>query len=217
VGARNFLSEWREIILRDRNHPSIIAWTPLNETRFIEADPRQHNRFHIDLYELTHALDPTRPVNDSSGYIHVRTDLYTVHEYEGDPETFKQILTPDAQRGVFRKIPEWDCEYKGQPYLVDEFGGIMWIPPDRKRHLDTSWGYGENPETEEDFYRRLEGLVEAIMNHKHICGYCYTQLTDIEQEQNGIYNYDRSPKFDMKRIRDIFARSCSQDHENRNK
>lgn len=207
VGARNFLSEWREIIHRDRNHPSIIAWTPLNETRFIEANPRQHNRFHIDLYELTHALDPTRPVNDSSGYIHVRTDLYTVHEYEGNPDTLKQILTPDAQRGVFRKIPEWDKEYEGQPYLVDEFGGIMWIPPDRKRHLDTSWGYGENPENEEDFYKRLEGLVEAIMSHKHICGYCYTQLTDIEQEQNGIYNYDRTPKFDMKRIQDIFARS----------
>lgn len=207
VGARNFLSEWREIIHRDRNHPSIIAWTPLNETRFIEANPRQHNRFHIDLYDLTHSLDPTRPVNDSSGYIHVRTDLYTVHEYEGNPDTLKQILTPDAQRGVFRKIAEWDSAYEGQPYLVDEFGGIMWIPPDRKRHLDTSWGYGENPENEEDFYKRVEGLVEAIMSHKHICGYCYTQLTDIEQEQNGIYNYDRTPKFDMKRIRDIFARS----------
>ncbi len=206
LGARNFLSEWREIIVRDRNHPSIVAWTPLNETRFIEPNPRQHNRFHIDLYELTRALDPTRPVNDSSGYVHVRTDLYTVHEYEGDPDRLKQILTPDAKSGVYRKIPECDAPYEGQPYLVDEFGGILWIPPDRKPYLDLSWGYGETPGTEEDFYRRLRGLVEAILGHGHICGYCYTQLTDIEQEQNGIYNYDRTPKFDMARIHDIFSR-----------
>ena len=76
VSARNFLSEWNEMLVRDRNHPSIITWTPLNETRFITADPRQHARFHADLYNLTRALDTTRPVHDTSGYIHVRPDLW---------------------------------------------------------------------------------------------------------------------------------------------
>jgi beta-galactosidase/beta-glucuronidase len=206
VGARNMLSEWAEIVARDRNHPSIIAWTPLNETRQIEADPRHHWRFHADLYELTKALDPTRPVNETSGYIHVRTDLWTVHDYTQDPDELRRILTPDPQKGVFRKFGDKETEYTGQPYLIDEFGGIKWIPPGTKPYLETSWGYGEGPRTEEQFYRRLEGMVEAILDHRHITGYCYTQLTDVEQEQNGIYNYDRTNKFDMERIAGIFGR-----------
>src|SRR5690606_30750387 len=93
--ARNFLSEWSEVVLRDRNHPSIIAWSPFNETRDVR-DARQHNRVHIDAYELTKALDPTRPVNDASGYVHVRTDLWTVHNYTQDPAKLKEQLTPTA-------------------------------------------------------------------------------------------------------------------------
>ena len=69
-----------------------------------------------------------------------------------------------------------------------------------------SWGYGNAPATEEEFYARLEGLVDAILAHEHIVGYCYTQLTDVEQEQNGIYNYDRSEKLDMKRVAAIFRK-----------
>ena len=76
VSGRNILSEWSEMVVRDRNHPSIICWTPLNETRFIASDPAQQRRLHADLYELTHRLDPTRPVNDTSGYIHVRPMLW---------------------------------------------------------------------------------------------------------------------------------------------
>jgi len=90
---------------------------------------------------------------------------------------------------------------------VDEFGGIKWIPPDRRAFADNSWGYGGAPETLDAFYARLEGQVDAILRQGHIRGYCYTQLTDVEQEQNGVYNYDRTPKFDMKRIARIFGRN----------
>ena len=205
--ARNFLSEWGEIIVRDRNHPSIIAWTPFNETAE-HADNPQHNRLHVDSYELCHALDPTRPVNDSSGYAHIRTDLWTVHNYEQDPEKLKEILSPTKDEGVFRNIPDHEAPYEGQPYIIDEFGGIKWNPDTQLDKSETqrkvSWGYGEPPASIEDFYRRLEGQVKAIRSLEHICGYCYTQLTDVEQEQNGVYYYDRSAKFDMKEIRRIF-------------
>ncbi len=210
VGARNFLSEWREIVVRDRNHPSIIAWTPLNETGRIADDPRQHNRFHADLYELTHALDPTRPVNDASGYIHVRTDLWTVHNYTQDPEELKSILIPSSEGELYRSRPELEADYEGQPYIVDEFGGILWIPEGDRPFQDTSWGYGEAPKTEEEFYERLGGLVDAILSQDHICGFCYTQLTDVEQEQNGIYNFDRTKKLDTKRIAAIFRKPSRQ-------
>ena len=85
--------------------------------------------------------------------------------------------------------------------MVDEFGGIGWMSAEERK---TSWGYGGIPAEEEEFYARLTGLVNALKQSRHVAGFCYTQLTDVEQEKNGIYHYDRSPKFDMERIRKIF-------------
>lgn len=67
-----------------------------------------------------------------------------------------------------------------------------------------SWGYGNIPQTEEEFYKRLDSQIKALKNSKHVVGFCYTQLTDVEQEKNGVYYYDRTPKLDMKRIKSIF-------------
>ena len=208
ASARLFLSEWQAIVVRDRNHPSIVAWTPLNETSHV-SNAKQHRRFHRDLYAICKDLDPTRPVNDASGYVHAQTDLWTVHNYEQDPAKLQTQLTPDSDNGVWRNFPEHEVEYEGQPYLVDEFGGIKWIPENRRAYADNSWGYGHAPKTLEEFYARLEGQVDAILGQEHISGYCYTQLTDVEQEQNGIYNYDRSAKFDMRRIAAIFGKRPS--------
>jgi beta-galactosidase/beta-glucuronidase len=208
VGARNFLSEWREIVMRDRNHPSIIAWTPFNETRDM-GDGRQHHRLQQDAYDLTNALDPTRPVNDASGYVHVKTDLWTVHTYEQDPEALQEELALDEEGKPWRRFPEAEADYQGQPYIVDEFGGIKWVADEEGKPDEDAWGYGQGPETEEEFYARLEGLVDAVLSQDHVRGFCYTQLTDVEQEQNGIYTYDRRVKFDMDRIRDIFSKKRS--------
>jgi hypothetical protein len=205
VSARNFLSEWREIVLRDRNHPSIVAWTPFNETHDV-GDERQHNRLHADAYGLTRALDPTRPVNDASGYVHVVTDLWTVHSYLQDPALLREQLTPEGGQ-VMRRFPEFEAEYAGQPYIVDEYGGIKWIPDAVRQYSAVSWGYGDDPKTLDEFYARLEALTDVILGFEHICGYCYTQLTDVEQEQNGVYNYDRTEKFDMSRIAAIFGKT----------
>ena len=200
-----WLAEWREILERDRNHPSIIAWTPFNETNGA-CDWNLHKRLHTDAYALCRSLDPSRPVNDASGYVHVRTDLWTVHTYEQDPEKLTRQLVPSDTGTVFRNYPDLEAPYEGQPYLVDEFGGIKWISEERRAWADNSWGYGDGPKTLEEFYLRLAGQVQAILQQKHISGYCYTQLTDVEQEQNGIYNYDRTPKFDMQRIAGIFGK-----------
>lgn len=208
LSARNFITEWKEIVVRDRNHPSIITWTPFNETRFY-SNPIQHERLHIDCYNLCKDLDPTRPVNDASGYIHHITDLWTVHTYEQDPEKLSDLLTPDKKEGVWRNIPELEPEYGGQPYLVDEYGGIKWIPSEDRVFAENSWGYGNAPETLDEFYTRLEKLTDALLGLDHISGYCYTQLTDVEQEQNGIYNYDRSEKFDMERVNSVFSKQPS--------
>jgi beta-galactosidase/beta-glucuronidase len=205
LSARNFLPEWAEAIVRDRNHPSIIAWTPLNETNQT-SDLRVHNRLHLDCYNLCKMLDPTRPVNDASGYLHVKTDLWTSHDYTQNPEELGKLFLPKEGEPVFRNFPKLECEYTGQPYIVDEFGGIKWIAPADRPFADNSWGYGDAPKTLDEFYTRLEGLVDALNSVPYVSGWCYTQLTDIEQEQNGIYKYDRSSKFDMEKIHDIFSR-----------
>ncbi|MDR2848165.1 MAG: beta-glucuronidase [Bacteroidales bacterium] len=206
LAARNFLTEWEEILLRDRNHPSIIAWTPFNETWERPASHEQaaqHDRFVSDIYKLSHALD-YRPVNDASGAFHVITDLWTVHNYANTPSDLTKELA--IKDGV---VPQHDIKkeppYAGQPYFIDEYGGIKWVVGEQ--FAENTWGYGDSPKTEEEFYTRLEGLTNAILQYEHISGYCYTQLTDVEQEQNGIYNFDRSSKFNMKRVKGILGKN----------
>ncbi|MCI1779947.1 MAG: beta-glucuronidase [Bacteroidales bacterium] len=202
----NFLPEWTDVVKRDRNHPSIIAWTPFNETWEMPSDKeraKQARRIIRDVYKVTHDLD-YRPVNDASGLYHVVTDLWTVHNYEQDPEKLSALLSGKDGR-LFMQDPKREADYNGQPYLIDEYGGLRWIKG--QKFSEKSWGYGRPPRSPEEFYLRLEKLTDAILGAKHVCGYCYTQFTDVEQEQNGIYNYDRSEKFDMKRIHDIFAKT----------
>lgn len=224
--ARNFITEWTEIVERDRNHPSILIWTPTNEEFW--PDRVQYPRLMQDLYKLTKAIDPTRPFHGTSGGSHIATDIWTVHNYEQDPAKLKDLLYND---GKLMEAPKWEIQlmpknigfnglkytdqytfpqYKhDMPYLIDEFGGIKWNPSQQMESAqNTSWGYGEPPHSLEEFYARLEGLVNTVLSlSDHVWGYCYTQLTDVEQEQNGIYYYDRSPKFDMKRIHAIFSKN----------
>ena len=204
LAVRNFLSEWAELVERDRNHPSLVTWTPLNET-WSANNSGVYTRFVTDLYDMTKAMDGTRPVNDASGDGHVKTDIWSVHNYERDPQKLKDAFTFKPGQEPYRNQmdkKDWLACYDGQPYMVDEFGGLAWIRESERK--GNSWGYGSEIKTMEDFYKVLKNEVEAIKACKNVTGFCYTQLTDVEQEQNGIYYYDRTPKFDMKRIKAIF-------------
>ena len=206
TAARNFITEWSETVIRDRNSPSIVTWTPFNETW--NPSEEQYPRMVQDIYRLTKAIDPTRPINDASGDTHVITDIWTVHNYEQNPERLAQILTPDKNGEVFTNYHEHPfAKYSGQPYLIDEFGGISCAALQQDKNHEKSWGYGESPKDPDEFYTRLEGQVNAILSVKNVWGYCYTQLTDVEQEQNGIYFYDRTSKFKMERIHAIFSKN----------
>lgn len=201
LAARNYLSEWSEIVTRDRNHPSLVTWTPLNETW--GSRDGVYTRFVRDIYNITKAIDPTRPVNDASGDDHVVTDIWSVHNYEQDGTKLYEQLKFEEGKEPYRnsRDKKYLAVYEGQPYMVDEFGGIGWMAPEDRKD---SWGYGGLPQTEEEFYARLESQIKALKDSEHVTGFCYTQLTDVEQEKNGIYYYDRSPKLDMNRIKAIF-------------
>ena len=142
--------------------------------------------------------------------LYVISDFCTAHNYEQDGEKLHRILfdgenfyqPQGPDRGFDRAILK--LRYDGRvPYILDEFGGIKCA--ETQPEGGNSWGYGDAAPTREDFYKRLEAQVKAIVDHSDkICGFCYTQLTDVEQEQNGVYYYDRGSKFDMKRVSDIF-------------
>ena len=203
IAARNFISEWAEIVVRDRNHPSLVTWTPFNET----WGAQDGNYLHMmeDVYNITKAMDPTRPINDASGDSHVKTDIWSVHDYSRDPATLIKNHTFEAGKEPYRNKADkkFLAKYDGQPYMIDEFGGLPWI---KESERGTSWGYGGNIDSMEDFYSILEKEIDAIAACKHIVGYCYTQITDVEQEKNGVYYYDRSKKFDTERLKAIFAK-----------
>lgn len=203
LAARNFFSEWVEIVERDRNHPAIVTWTPFNETW--ASQDGVYVRLMQDAYAITKAVDPTRPVNDASGDGHIVTDIWAVHDYTRDYD--KLVANHTFKPGVepYRNEPKkgYLAKYNGQPYMVDEFGGLPWI---KESERSSSWGYGSNIDKIEDFYNILEKEIDALKACKHVVGFCYTQLTDVEQEKNGVYFYDRSTKFDMNRIKKIFEK-----------
>lgn len=205
VGLSQFLPEWIEGMERDFNHPAIIGWCPFNET-WDHNGSRQNNDVLRIVYEVTKRIDPTRPVIDTSGNYHVVTDIFDIHDYDQNPETFRAKYEPMKMGGeVYNTFPDRQ-QYGGQPYFVSEYGGIWWNPDQKD---DKSWGYGDRPTSEEAFLERYEGLTSTLLDHPMMFGFCYTQLYDIEQEVNGLYTYDRQPKFDPEIIRRINSRKAA--------
>ena len=206
--AAALMAQWQEVLLRDYNHPSIIGWCPLNETwQDIEDGITSLDDLTSGLYQATKAADRTRPVLDSSGYSHrvVGADIYDCHDYEQDVEKFRANHAGLADGKPFvngtGRPPGISIPYAGQPFFVSEFGGIWWNP-DAKPGED-SWGYGNRPASLVEFYARFEGLCRVLLGDPRMFGYCYTQLTDVFQEQNGIFRFDRAPKFDLARLHAI--------------
>ena len=210
----SFVTEWVEALTRDLSHPSIVGWCPLNET----FQPMTDRLTVLDdatkaLYAVTKAIDPTRPVIDASGYSHrvPGADIYDSHLYEQDPDVFAQRMggLADGRPYVNTALDgtEWSVPYAGQPYFCSEFGGIWWSDSDRTG--DDSWGYGEAPRTREEWIDRFRRLVDTLLDDAGMFGYCFTQLTDVFQEKNGVLDFRRVPKFDLRLLRDIQSRPAA--------
>ena len=196
----SFLSEWMETLERDFNHPSIIGWCPFNET-----DAGQYRDTIRLVYRATKAIDPTRPCIDTSGYVHVETDIFDLHDYDQNPETFAARYDGFAKTGVLEQPGHSKPlqTYEGQPAFISEYGGIRWT------NDTTGWGYGEGPKSKEEFLARFKGLADAQLDNPNFFALCYTQLTDVEIEQNGLYTYDRVPKFRSEEIAPLISRKAA--------
>jgi beta-galactosidase/beta-glucuronidase len=206
-----FASQWLEVLARDYSHPSIVGWCPLNETWQPDSDRiTDHDDATRALFLATKAMDTTRPVLDTSGYAHrvIETDIYDSHDYNMSADFWKgQAEFIKRHEGTASGAPfinDWhgkpqSVPYGGQPYFVSEFGGIRWHAANQEDYVN-SWGYGDVPANMEEFYRRFAAQCTALLENPGMFGYCYTQLTDVFQEENGVFNFDRSAKFDMERI-----------------
>ncbi|WP_163540940.1 glycoside hydrolase family 2 protein [Occultella kanbiaonis] len=214
----SFITQWLEVLDRDVSHPSIVGWCPLNETWQVLHD-RMTDLDDVTrgMWLATKAADPSRPVLDTSGYSHrvLETDVYDSHNYTQDPAAFAEEMgdvgagTPWINTHDGRTISQ---DYNGRPYFVSEYGGIWWNPDALAAAGDDreeSWGYGQRVADEEEFQVRFAGLTDVLLDDVNMFGYCYTQLTDVFQEENGIYRFDRSIKLDVDRVRAVQQRPAA--------
>lgn len=207
-----FTAEWQEIVARDYNHPSIVAWVPINESWGVpkiltNAEQQAHAK---TMYQLVKSLDPMRPVVDNDGWEHTeQTDLMTLHDYARTgaelTEKYAHLATdPSRIPRNGRDALVRNAKYNGSPFLMTEFGGVAFRIG--QKQAENEWGYSGVEPTREAFLGRLGGLVKALTDNPVWAGYCYTQLTDVEQEINGLMTYDRKPKVSSEEYKQIFAR-----------
>ncbi len=187
------LHELPEMIMRDWNHPCIMAWVPINESWGVPevAENKEQQAFLARLVRLTREIDPTRLVVDNSGWRHIDTDIIDLHYYTAVPSEMSALLEELLQTGradTTFEPPVWvghgkDC---GQPFVISEYGGIaLEHDVEREKKAGAAWGYGRAASSPEDLAERFLCLTRAILENPGIAGYVYTQLTDVEQEKTG--------------------------------
>ena len=188
------------------------------------------------MYDATKLADPSRPVLDASGYSHrVRgADIYDSHSYEQDVERFRTQQSGLAEGAPWANGRElapdempfadgsFSLPFAGQPYFVSEYGGIWWNEQEAREaqqaeragnNAAQSWGYGERVRSEEELYERFEGLTRVLLEDPLMFGYCYTQLTDVFQEKNGVVDFERGRKLDLARLREIQQQAAAYEDE----
>jgi beta-galactosidase/beta-glucuronidase len=203
------VSEWTALVRRDRSHPSIVAWVPLNESWGVQhiADDARQRAYSRAMTELTRSLDGTRPVISNDGWEHTDSDIWTIHDYASDPEVLaarygsaagvQEVLEGFGPAGRRISVGQVDS---GQPVMLTEFGGVSYIDEE----VAGAWGYSSAGDADE-FETRVSGIVGAVRASTVLSGFCYTQLTDTGQETNGLLRADRSPKIPLEDLRRIIA------------
>ena len=209
IGAMNIAEEWQRVVRRLYNFPGIMAWVPMNESWGVEQLRQGCKRAqaHLDsLYYLTKALDDSRLVISNDGWQQATTDIITIHEYTQNHEELTaryEHFREDRHAAAFSHnfpilLP--DYEYQGQPIMITEYGGVK-----VEEQQAEGWGYGVAAKDYQEMLERIKNLTFAILAQEEVCGYCYTQLTDVQQEVNGLATFDRKPKVAPEKYKEIFG------------
>ncbi|ETI70648.1 glycoside hydrolase family 2 protein [Neobacillus vireti] len=203
--VQNFTEEWIEVVKQHYNHPSIITWTPFNESwgvKNIYTNLKQQ-KFTEGIYHLTKAIDSMRPVIVNDGWEHTVSDIISLHDYVELGDEFlerytdkEKVVHNDLAFNNFKHAMAQGYKYNGQPIIISEYGGIAF-------NSEKGWGYGNQVKSEEEFLHRYESITQAIKSTPYISGFCYTQITDVQQEVNGLLKENRVAKVDLNKIRAI--------------
>lgn len=208
LSLTEFTREWLEIVRQNYSHPSIITWTPFNESWGIPRvrTCKRQQAFTEAVYYLTKSLDPMRPVIVNDGWEHTVSDIISLHDYEEKGEVFleryrdheKEILSGEMSYNGYNFATAEGFSGEGKPVIISEFGGIAFEGGD-----ESDWGYGNRVATEEEFLKRFEAITTAIRELPYVSGYCYTQLSDVQQEVNGLLNGAHGYKIRPEKIRAV--------------
>lgn len=209
--ADRLIDAWKESVLRDYNHPAIIVWVPLNESWGVDRIHlnKQQQHFSEALYHMIHALDTTRLVESNDGWDNTVTDIVAIHNYShgvsANSRQYRHFTETLAHiESLVNQAPgKWDIfakgfHYQGQPVVLSEFGGIGFAIDDEE-----GWGYTVAT-SQQNYLSELRRVLNPLVESKGLWGYCYTQLTDVEQEINGLMSYDRQPKANVDELRKVF-------------
>lgn len=211
-----FTDEWERIVVQNGQHPCIVAWVPFNESWGIPkvASDRRQQAFTERIYALTKSLDPTRPVIANDGWEHTRSDFVTIHDYRENGDELS-AMHGDGDEAVLRgersyswygqKLFASGYAYEGQPLLLSEYGGIAFACED-------GWGYGKQVASEKDYLERFLSQNDAIRKMPQFSGFCYTQLTDVEREKNGLLTADREEKLSEQGVAALYASNTAFSH-----
>ena len=211
LSATRHMREWLEAWARDYNHPSIVCWDVLNESWGVPAIrlDKHQQQYANALYAMAHAVDGTRPVVSNDGWEMTYTDVVALHSYQhgGPNDQHMRKVFKDNLKDLDTLSRSTLCEhhqafaegykYEGQPIILSEYGGMA-----LGQGEGDSWGYNTAQSTDE-FLDDYEDLIRTIAESGLFSGFCYTQLTDVEQEQNGILTVDREFKVDPDRLKKI--------------
>lgn len=222
--AAAFTREWIDVIRRDYNHPSVVVWGMMNESWGVPRIycKQQQQDFARSLYYMAKGLDTTRLVIANDGWEQVESDICAIHSYKhGDKEDYAQhekftsCLKDVAKfHQIVEKLPyAKGMKYEGQPCVLTECGGIAVKSgalqevhqEDAINQADLDWGY--TSASAEDFLEEYSRIIDAIYASDLMNGFCYTQLSDVEQEMNGLLTRDHQFKFDPAAIKSINDRN----------
>lgn len=203
--------EWLEVLDRDASHPCIIAWVPVNESWGVPALERSAEQQNLvrALYHLTKSLDGDRLVIGNDGWEQPVTDVVTVHDYAARGQVLRDRYadwdrlehTLARTQPAYRVVLLAGASREDRPVLISEFGGISYDPDQR-----AGWsGYG-SVRSSDQLLAGYQDLVHALLDSAAVVGFCWTQLTDTQQERNGLLTAERTPKAPVELIRRITTR-----------
>lgn len=212
---KQYFEQFPRLIKEHLSHPCIMAYVLWNESWGINEirESEEIRRMTADMYALVKPMVGDRLVISNDGWEHTVSDVITFHNYAESYAALHSFLDGNLQKIVAGENAECvqnckdffagDHRYKGQALMLSEFAGIAFRKDD-----NSGWGYGESVGTEKDFLKKYGEMLDFIYDHKELCGFCMTQLSDVYQEKNGIFSMDRKEKVPVaaiKKLHDRFA------------